>query len=96
MFRHLDDMVFLIGILEASSIKCISVRGKSAYPFPQTVQDFDLNQRLVVEPLLVTDDFDSDRLARAMISTLENLAKGALTKRVNDFVAVCKVIPGNH
>ena len=50
----------------------------------------------MVESLFVTDDLDSDRLARAVVPALENLAKRTLTERVNDFVAICKVVPDNH
>jgi hypothetical protein len=50
----------------------------------------------VVESLLVTDNLDSNRLARAMISALKNLAERTLAQRPDDFVAIRKVIPGNY
>jgi hypothetical protein len=50
----------------------------------------------MMESFFVADDLDSNRLPCAVISALENLAKRTLAERVNDFIAICKMVPGNH
>jgi hypothetical protein len=44
----------------------------------------------------VTDDLNRNRLSRAMVSTVEDLSEGPLTKNVDDLIAVCEVIVIHH
>ena len=50
----------------------------------------------MVESLFVTDNLDGNRLPRAVIPALENLAKRTLAERVDDFVAIREVISDDH
>ena len=47
----------------------------STYPFAQAVEDLDLYQCLVVEPLRVADDLDRHGLAGAMVATVQHLTE---------------------
>ena len=46
----------------------------------------------MVEALLVANDLDSDRLARAVVATMQNLPKGTFTQRIHDFIPEGQVI----
>jgi hypothetical protein len=45
-----------------------------------------------MEPLLVTDNLDSNRLSSGMIPTIEHLPKRPFSKRVHDFITVSEMI----
>lgn len=63
-----------------------------AYPFAKVIQNLDLNQCLVVEALLVANDFNGHRLPSAVVSTVQDLTERTLSKRVNHFVTVCEMV----
>lgn len=65
-------------------------------PFPQILQDLDFNQRLVMEPLLISDYLDRNTLPGLMVSTLPNLTKRTLPKQAHDLVSIRQVIPLDH
>ena len=46
----------------------------------------------MVETLLVPDDLDRYRLARAVVTAVKDLAERALAKRVDDLVAESQVV----
>ena len=46
----------------------------------------------MVEPLLVADDLDRDRLASAVIPTVKDLTEGTLPKCIYDLITVCQMI----
>ncbi len=58
----------------------------ATHPFPQIIQNLDLDESLVVETLLVPDDLDSHGLPGAMVATMKHLPEGALTQGVDDLV----------
>lgn len=64
----------------------------AAHPFDKILQHFDLNQRLVMEALLVANDLDRDHFARSVITALQDLAERALAQHVNDLVTISNVI----
>ena len=64
----------------------------TTYPFPETIQDLDLYQSLVVETLLVPDDLDCYGLAGTMVAAVEHLSEGALTQRIYDLVTIREVV----
>ena len=66
------------------------------YPFPQIVEDLDLHQSLVVEPLFIADDLDGHGLARTVIAAVQHLSKRTLPERVNDLVPIRKVVMRDH
>ena len=45
-----------------------------------------------MEPLLVSDDLDRNRLAGAVVATVQHLSERSLAQGINDFVAVCQVV----
>jgi len=53
--------------------------GRKTNPFSEIVEDFDLNEGLMVEPLLVADDFYSNRFSSAVVSTMQNLTERSLS-----------------
>jgi hypothetical protein len=61
-------------------------------PFAEVVQDLDLDQRLVMEPLLVADNLDGDKFTGCVVTTLEHLTKRAFAERADDFIAVRQMI----
>ena len=76
VFLHLDGVVFPFLILSNQSVRRRRAKAQSgAHPFPQIIQNLDLNQGLMMEAFLVTDDLDSHRLARAVVATLQNLSE---------------------
>ena len=64
----------------------------TTYPFPETIQDLDLYQSLVVETLLVPDDLDGHGLPSAVIATVKHLPEGALTQSVDNLVTIRQVV----
>lgn len=92
VFRHLNDMVLLLGVLQHLSAPQLKANPYTTNPFPQVVQYLDLNQGLVVEPLLVSDDLDRDGFTSAMVTTVQHLAKRSLSERVYNFVAICEMV----
>lgn len=50
----------------------------------------------MVEPLLVADDLDRNRLASLMVPAIQDLTERALAKRIHDLIAVSKVIIVNN
>lgn len=62
------------------------------YPFAQVFEDLDLNQRLMMKPLLIPDDFDGDGLSCGVIAALQYLTKRALSKNVHNLVSIGQVI----
>lgn len=59
---------------------------------PQMVQDPDLHEGLVVEPLLVPDDLDGHLAAGAVVQGPDDLPEGPLANHFEDLVAVCYVV----
>ena len=47
-------------------------------PVPQVLENLDLHKRLVMEPLLVSDELDCNVLARLPVEAFEHNAKRAL------------------
>lgn len=66
-----------------------------AHPFDEVLKHLDLDERLVVEALLVPDDLDRDHLARLVVAALEDLAEGTLAKDVDDLVTEPDVVVGD-
>lgn len=64
----------------------------STHPLHEVVEHLDLDERLVMEPLLVADDLDGHHLARLVIAALEHLSEGALAEHVDDLVAIHNVV----
>lgn len=62
------------------------------HPFPQVLQNLDLDKCLMMEPLLVSDDLDSDRFPRSMISALQYLAKRPFAEEADDLVPISEVV----
>jgi hypothetical protein len=58
----------------------------------EIVEHLDLDERLVMEPLLVANDLDGDHVARLVIAALEHLSERALAEDVDDLVAVHDVV----
>lgn len=56
------------------------------------VQDAELDHGLLVEPLLVSDDFDSDGLVELVVVRSDHLAKRPLAQLVQDAKPVRNVI----
>lgn len=65
---------------------------KQLYPFDQVFQNFDFDESLMVEPLLVPDDFDSYALPCLVIATLQDLTERTFTEETHDLVAIGQVI----
>lgn len=61
-------------------------------PFTQMVQNPHLDQRLVVESLLVPDDLDGDVSVGHVIERLDHLAETALSDHLQNFVAITNVV----
>jgi hypothetical protein len=75
------------------SERCNSMKGEGETdPFSQVVEDLDLNERLVVEALLVADDLDGDGLARLVVAALDDLAERAFAEDAHDLVPVAEVV----
>ena len=51
------------------------VRRALRVPLAQVLQDLDLHQRLVVEPLLVADDLDGEQRVFLVVEHLHDLAE---------------------
>jgi hypothetical protein len=65
---------------------------RKPYPFPKVIEDLDLDERLVMEALLIADDLDCYRFTSAVIAAMQDLTKGALAERVDDLVPISQVI----
>lgn len=63
-----------------------------AYPFSETIQDLNLHKSLMMEPLLVANDFDCHRFASAMIPAVQYLTERPFAKSVDDFITIRKMI----
>lgn len=90
---HSNDKVLLVGVLQVESLA--NARGGShrpTHPVDEVLEDLDLDQSLVVEPLLVPNDLDRDHLARLVIPALQYLPERSLAEDVDGFVAVEDVI----
>jgi hypothetical protein len=96
VLRHLDDVMFLIGVLWNLVSKERCEVKEVANPFAEVVKNLYLDQSLVVETFLVPDDLDSDRLASTMVTTTQDLAEGTLPKCVHHLVSECQMIMGNN
>ena len=96
VFRHLDDIMFLIGVLWNLVSKERGEVEEVANPFAEVVENLYLDQGLMVETFLVPDDLYSDRLASTMVATAQDLAKGTLPKCVHHLVSECQMIMGNN
>lgn len=46
----------------------------------------------MVEPLLVADDLDRNRLASLMVPAIQDLTERTLTERIHDLITVSKMI----
>lgn len=62
---------------------------------PQVVEDAHLDERLVVEALLVADDLDGHVLVGAVVQRADHLPEAALADHLEDLVAVADVVVGN-
>ena len=58
----------------------------------QLLQNLGLDQTLLVQPLLVSEDLECNVLLVLVIKTFENLAEAALTEPVDDLEAVADVL----
>jgi hypothetical protein len=63
--------------------------------FAEFIKDAHLDERLMVEALLVANDFDCDILICLVIQGADHLAKAAFSNHLEDFVAITNVIV-NH
>ena len=62
------------------------------YPVSQTSQDAHFYKRLLVEPLFVADDLDSNDTTIPVIHTSHNLTERSLAEHVNNFISIGKVV----
>lgn len=49
-----------------------------------------------MEPLFIADNFDSHKLSQFMVNASQNLPKTSLSKNVNNFIAVRKVVTSDN
>ena len=63
-----------------------------SYPFAKLLQNVYFNQGLLMESLLVADDFYGDQDARLVIDTPDHLPKTSLAKDINDFVSIGEMV----
>lgn len=61
-------------------------------PLDDLLQNFDLNQGLSVEALLVADNLDCDGSASLVVTAVHNLTKRSLSEDIADLVAVTQVV----
>jgi len=64
-------------------------------PLSQMLKDFDLNQRLSMEPLFVPNDLNGNLTLCFMVRGPNDLTKGSFANDFQDFIAVAYVISGN-
>lgn len=65
-------------------------------PFAKFLKNIDLNKRLLMEPFLVSDDFDGNENAEFMVNTPHYLSKTSLAENIYNFVSVREVVTGNN
>lgn len=65
-------------------------------PFPQMLKNLHLNQRLSVEPLLISNDLDGNLTLSFVVCCPNHLAKGTFANDLENFIAVSYVISGNY
>ena len=54
----------------------------------EILEDSQLHTSLILELLLIANDFDSDTLVGLVIKTLDSLTKAALAKELEYFVSI--------
>lgn len=95
VLNHLCNMVLLISVLGTNIIRYgvrVWRRKTETYPFPQVVQNLDLNQGLVVEPLFVANDLNRHRFSSAMVTTVQDLTKGPFPKTRYNFIPIGQMV----
>lgn len=101
---HSNDKMLLIWILRDKGKRKLSLpeqkseerRKRETYPFDKVLEYFDLHESLVVESLLVANDFDSDHVSSLVISALQNLTERTFSENVDNLVAIVEVIVRNQ
>lgn len=94
---HPNDKVLLVGILQVeTSVRGERRSGSRTNPFDKVLKHLNLDERLVVESLLVADDLDRDHLAGLVVTALHDLAEGSLAEDVDDLVAVEDLVVGDE
>lgn len=93
MLRHLNDVVLFLLVLMSEPTSAYNYMGRRrAHPFPEIVQDLDLNKGLMMEPLLVADYLDGDAQTGRMIPAVKHLSEGALAQCPDNLVSVGEMI----
>jgi hypothetical protein len=90
---EIDHAVLVLGVLLRVSKKVEELPDKSTYPFTKLLQDVDLNESLLMKSLLIPDNLDRDQAASLVVNTSYHLPETSLSKNINDFVSVRKVVP---
>lgn len=70
--------------------------GIKAYPFAKLLQDVDLNQCLLMEPFLVTNDLDCNKSTGLVIYAAHNLSKTTLAEEIYNLVAIGQVVSKDY
>jgi hypothetical protein len=96
MFRHFDDMMLLLVILQKCYIKALTEEVLAAYPFPQVVKYLNFDQSLVMETFFVSNYFDSHRFTSTMIAALKDLTERPFAQSINNFIAIRQVVMIDH
>lgn len=88
--NHTNDKVLLVRVLKTIESKPGSIeRFESVtYPFDKILENFDLDESLMMETLLVSNNLDSYHISSFVIATLQNLTKRTFAENVDDFVSV--------
>lgn len=92
VFSHFYNMMLLILVLKSSVSTISAITCVNAHPFAEAIQDLDLYEGLVVEPLLVSDDLDGYRFTSAVVATMQHLSERSLAQCIDDFITVCQVV----
>jgi hypothetical protein len=93
VFRHGDHCLagISVGPVILVLVQCRWKRFATT-PVAQVLQNLDLDERLVMKPLLVPDELDRHVLAGFPVEALENNAKRALAQHGQDLVAEVDVV----
>lgn len=93
VIRHSDHEMVILGILHLSAFTLpVDIIVILTDPFAELLKDLDLDKSLSVEPFLVSDDLDGDRLTRLVIPSLHDLPERPFTKNRPHLVPVAHVI----
>ncbi|KAI6752808.1 hypothetical protein HG530_013560 [Fusarium avenaceum] len=85
---EIDHAVLVLGVLLRVSTKVQELPDKPTYPFTKLLQDVDLNESLLMKPLLIPDDLDRDQAAGLVVNASYDLPETSLSKNINDFISI--------